>query len=121
MNNLQVLTAHREAIRGLSFSPDDSRFVSASDDSTLKIWAFDEAREEKTLKGECAARKPVKAGYMPFDVIVRTFVDVFHISGHNWDAKCVEWHPWKGLIVSGSKDNLVKFWDPRSGGNLATL
>lgn len=57
MNNLKVLPAHREAVRDLSFSPDDARFVSASDDSTLKIWAFDEAREEKTLKGEdCLAR-----------------------------------------------------------------
>ncbi|MCO5575621.1 hypothetical protein L7F22_029423 [Adiantum nelumboides] len=90
MNNLKVLPAHREAVRDLSFSPDDARFVSASDDSTLKIWAFDEAREEKTLKG------------------------------HGWDVKCVDWHPFKGLLVSGSKDNLVKFWDPRSGGNLTT-
>lgn len=90
MNNLQILTAHREAIRDLSFSPDDSRFVSASDDSTMKLWAFEEAREEKSLKG------------------------------HGWDVKCVDWHPYKGLIVSGSKDNLVKFWDPRSAGNLAT-
>jgi polyadenylation factor subunit 2 len=90
MNNLQILTAHREAVRDLSFSPDDSRFVSASDDSTMKIWAFEEAREEKSLKG------------------------------HGWDVKCVDWHPFKGLIASGSKDNLVKFWDPRSGGNLAT-
>lgn len=90
MNNLQILTAHREAVRDLSFSPDDSRFVSASDDSTMKIWAFEEAREEKSLKG------------------------------HGWDVKCCDWHPYKGLIVSGSKDNLVKFWDPRSGGNLAT-
>jgi polyadenylation factor subunit 2 len=90
MNNLQILTAHREAVRDLSFSPDDGKFVSASDDSTMKIWAFEEAREEKSLKG------------------------------HGWDVKCVDWHPYKGLIVSGSKDNLVKFWDPRSGGNLAT-
>jgi polyadenylation factor subunit 2 len=91
MNNLQAFEGHREAIRGLSFSPDDARFVTAADDSTLKIWAFDEAREEMTLKG------------------------------HGWDVKCVDWHPSKGLIVSGSKDNLVCFWDPRTGTNLSTL
>ena len=52
MNNLQAFQGHREAIRALSFSPDDQRFVSASDDSTMKIWGFDEAREEKALTGE---------------------------------------------------------------------
>lgn len=90
MNNLQVITAHREAVRDLSFSPDDTRFVTASDDSTMKLWSFEEAREESTLKG------------------------------HGWDVKCVDWHPFKGLLASGSKDNLVKFWDPRTGTTLAT-
>ena len=51
MNNLQAFPGHRDAIRGLSFAPDDQRFVTASDDSTLKIWGFDEAQEESTLKG----------------------------------------------------------------------
>ncbi|KAG8967051.1 pre-mRNA cleavage and polyadenylation factor (CPF) complex subunit [Tulasnella sp. 419] len=91
MNNVAAWQAHREAVRGLSFSPDDTRFVSASDDSKLRIWAFEEMREEKTL------------------------------AGHGWDVKCVEWHPTKGLLASGSKDNLVKFWDPRTGRALSTL
>jgi polyadenylation factor subunit 2 len=26
-----------------------------------------------------------------------------------------------GLLVSGSKDNLIKFWDPRTGTALTTL
>ncbi|KAL4399183.1 pre-mRNA cleavage and polyadenylation factor (CPF) complex subunit [Malassezia pachydermatis] len=91
MNNVQAYTGHRDAIRGMSFAPDDQRFVTASDDSTLKIWGFDEAQEESTLKG------------------------------HGWEVKCVEWHPTQALLVSGSKDNLVKFWDPRSGGELGTF
>lgn len=41
--------------------------------------------------------------------------------GHGWDVKCVEWHPTKGLLASGSKDNLIKFWDPRTGTVLSTL
>ena len=91
MNNLQAFPGHRDAIRGLSFAPDDQRFVTASDDSTLKIWSFDEAQEESTLKG------------------------------HGWEVKCVQWHPTQALLVSGSKDNLVKFWDPRSGVDLGTF
>ncbi|KAJ7651873.1 WD40-repeat-containing domain protein [Mycena rosella] len=93
MNNLaawQGSTSH-EAIRGLSFSPDDRRFATASDDSSVRIWSFQERRVESVL------------------------------TGHGWDVKCVEWHPTKGLLVSGSKDNDIKFWDPRTGTVLSTL
>ncbi|KAL0580675.1 pre-mRNA cleavage and polyadenylation factor (CPF) complex subunit [Marasmius crinis-equi] len=93
MNNLTAWqgSSSREAIRGISFSPDDRRFATASDDRTVRIWAFEESRVESVL------------------------------DGHGWDVKCVQWHPSKGLIVSGSKDNQIKFWDPRSGTILSTL
>lgn len=52
MNNLTAWQAHREAVRDISFSPDDRRFATASDDSTIKIWAFDESKEESVLTGE---------------------------------------------------------------------
>jgi polyadenylation factor subunit 2 len=55
MNNLAAWAGHREAIRGLSYSPDDARFATCSDDQTIKIWAFDEMREEKTLTGTLAS------------------------------------------------------------------
>ncbi|KAI3605045.1 polyadenylation factor subunit 2 [Moniliophthora roreri] len=93
MNNLTAWqgSSSREAIRGISFSPDDRRFATASDDSSVRIWAFEESRVESVL------------------------------TGHGWDVKCVQWHPTKGLLVSGSKDNMIKFWDPRTGTVLTTL
>ena len=51
MNNLTAWQGHREAIRGLSFSPNDGRFATASDDSTIRIWDFEESREERVLTG----------------------------------------------------------------------
>ena len=51
MNNLTAWQGHREAIRGLSFSPNDGRFATASDDSTIRIWAFEDSREERILTG----------------------------------------------------------------------
>jgi polyadenylation factor subunit 2 len=109
MNNLTAWNGHREAIRGLSFSPDDSRFATASDDSTVRIWSFEEQREERVLTGS-------------YHLLVLRLSHIDQrLKGHGWDVKCVEWHPTKGLLVSGSKDNLIKFWDPRTGTCLSTL
>jgi len=51
MNNLVAWSGHHEAIRSISFSPDDGKFATASDYSTLKIWSFEERREERVLTG----------------------------------------------------------------------
>ncbi|XP_046687865.1 LOW QUALITY PROTEIN: pre-mRNA 3' end processing protein WDR33-like [Homalodisca vitripennis] len=93
MNNVKMFLAHKEAIRGISFSPSDSKFATCSDDGTIKIWDFQRCQEERTLRG------------------------------HGADVKCVHWHPQKGLVISGSKDNQqpVKLWDPKTGQSLATL
>ncbi|KAE8752266.1 hypothetical protein FOCC_FOCC001059 [Frankliniella occidentalis] len=76
-----------------SFSPSDSKFATCSDDGTIRVWDFLRCHEERILRG------------------------------HGADVKCVDWHPQKGLIVSGSKDNQqpVKLWDPKTGQSLATL
>lgn len=49
-----------------------------------------------------------------------TPTSLFGHSGHGQDVRCVDWHPTKGLIVSGSTDDKVSFWDPRSGQALAS-
>ncbi|TKA61451.1 Polyadenylation factor subunit 2 [Cryomyces minteri] len=90
-NNVKAFQAHNDPVRDLAFSPTDSKFVTASDDASLKIWDFAGGVEESTL------------------------------TGHQWDAKSVDWHPTKGLLVSGSKDHQVKLWDPRTGRSLTTL
>lgn len=93
MNNVQMYEAHHEPIRGLSFSPTDNKFASCSDDGLVKIWDFYRCSEEKVLRG------------------------------HGADVKCIEWHPYKSLVVSGSKDSQqpVKLWDPRTGNSLTTM
>jgi len=53
MNNLTAWQGSnsKEAVRGISFSPDDGRFATASDDSSVRIWSFHESRVEKMLTG----------------------------------------------------------------------
>ncbi|RMX45751.1 hypothetical protein pdam_00004175 [Pocillopora damicornis] len=93
MNNVKMYEAHKEPIRGLSFSPTDQKFASCSDDGLVKIWDFYRCSEERVLRG------------------------------HGADVKCVDWHPTKSLVVSGSKDSQqpIKLWDPRTGYALTTL
>lgn len=119
MNNVKVFRAHDEvfffrfflelyqsqAVRDLKFSRTDQKMVTCSDEVNIKIWDFATTTEEGQLEG------------------------------HGWDVKCVDWHPVSSLIVSGSKDNLVKIprflsfilhltsylWDAKSLTNVATL
>lgn len=90
-NNVKSIQAHTDPVRDLAFAPTDTKFVTAADDATLKIFDFAGGVEEAVL------------------------------TGHQWDAKCVDWHPTKGLLVSGSKDHQIKLWDPRTGRCLTTL
>ena len=90
-NNVKVFQAHSDGIRGLAFAPTDAKFVTGADDATLKVFDFAAGVEDLELKG------------------------------HQWEVRCVDWHPRKGLLVSGSKDHSVKLWDPRNGRCLTTL
>ncbi|KAJ1916773.1 WD repeat-containing protein 33 [Mycoemilia scoparia] len=91
LSNVKAFQGHQGVVRDLSFCPTDIKFASASDDGTLKIWDFNEGKDECSLVG------------------------------HGWDVRCVDWHPQKGLLASGSKDNTVKLWDPRTAQCLKTL
>ncbi|KAL2440792.1 Polyadenylation factor subunit 2 [Exophiala dermatitidis] len=91
LNNPHQFKGHDAPIRDIAFAPSDTKFVTASDDNTLKIWDFTSSTNESTFKE------------------------------HGWDVKACDWHPSKGLVVSGSKDHSVRLWDPRTTRNLTTL
>ncbi len=93
MNQVKMFQAHKEPVRSVSFSPTDNKFASCSDDGTVRVWDFLSCTEERVLRG------------------------------HGSDVKCVDWHPTKGLLASGSKDNQqpVKIWEPKTGAVLCTL
>lgn len=58
--NLELLNdavAHREAVRGICFSPTDLKFCTCSDDATLKIWDFGTCQVDKVMSGGWAIAK----------------------------------------------------------------
>ncbi|ORD99475.1 FY [Hepatospora eriocheir] len=85
MSNLNAIeNVHSEGIKDMSFSWNDNNFLTASDDATIKIIDTNTCKVLNTLKG------------------------------HNWDIRKAQYHDMYSLIVSGGKDNLLKFWDPRA-------
>mmetsp|Transcript_76707 Transcript_76707/g.89128 ORF Transcript_76707/g.89128 Transcript_76707/m.89128 type:complete len:428 (+) Transcript_76707:33-1316(+) len=74
--------SHKEPVKEITLCFTDLKFASCSEDKTLKIWDIETRKAEKTLHG--------------------------HVS----DVITCDWHPYKGLIASGSKDASIKFWDP---------
>ncbi|VDL59178.1 unnamed protein product [Hymenolepis diminuta] len=93
MNNVQAYQAHKMPIRGVSFSPFDDKFVTCSDDATVRVWDFLQCIEERALRG------------------------------HGSDVRSIAWHPYKSLVISGSKDaqQPIKLWDPKTGEAITTL
>ncbi|KAK6364045.1 pre-mRNA cleavage and polyadenylation factor (CPF) complex subunit [Exophiala oligosperma] len=91
LNNPHQFKGHDAPIRDIAFAPGDTKFVTASDDNTCKIWDFTSSAVESVFKD------------------------------HGWDVKACDWHPTKALIVSGSKDHSVRLWDPRTSRSLTTL
>ena len=93
MNMVAQFKAHKDPIRGVSWAPTSRKFCTGSDDASVRIFDLETLTEEQVMRG------------------------------HGADVKTVNWHPYKGLIASGSKDNQqpIKLWDPRSGKNLSTM
>lgn len=85
------LQKHSDTITDISFSINDTKYVSSSDDKTSKISDFNTGIVEVNFKE--------------------------HLS----DVKSCDWNPYKNVIASGGKDKLVKLWDPASKRVVDTL
>ena len=72
---------HEDWIRDLTWSPDGTRVVSASDDGSAIIWSVD--------KGEVLHK----------------------MEGHDDYVRTVDWHPNGHEIITGSDDQLMITWD----------
>lgn len=91
LKEMDKSTNEYEPFKEISISPTDQKFVTCSEDKTLKIWDLPRKIIEKEL------------------------------SGHGNDITSCEWHPFQSLVASGSKDHSIKLWCPRSGEELATI
>ena len=82
---------HSLGANDAAYSPDGTRFVTAGDDKTVKVWRFSDGHLLETLHG------------------------------HDQWVRAVAWSPDGQYIGSCSWDNTVRVWNPDTGEELLTI
>jgi WD40 repeat protein len=130
---LRTLEGHINRVNSVALAPDGKTAVSASSDSTLRVWNLVSGICLRTLRGH---RKSVRAVALAADG--RTAVSGSHdnmlrvwdlahgecvrtLKGHtNW-VNAVALTPDGKLAVSASADGTLRVWDVSSGASVRTL
>ncbi len=86
-----TFTGHSQAVRSVTFSPDQKILATASDDKTIKLWN------------------------------VNTLQEICTLFGHTSAVKSVAFSSDSQLLASGSWDKTVKIWDVKTGKEICTL
>ncbi|CAH0489433.1 unnamed protein product [Peronospora farinosa] len=125
---MAVLRGHSAAIYGASFSPDNRFALTASADSTVRLWSM-------AAKSNLVVYRS-HHGYPVWDVTFAPLGYYFatcsmdrtarlwstdHVTplrvfaGHLSDVDCVRFHPNHNYLATGSSDKTVRLWDVQSG------
>jgi WD40 repeat protein len=127
------MKGHDGVINGCAFSPDGRRVVSASFDTTLKIWDPVTGAEQATLTGHegvvigcdvspdgrliasASGDGTLKLWDAAGGEALRT------LRGHAGDVRSCAFSPDGKLVVSASADRTLRIWDTASGREAGTL
>jgi len=122
-----TLHGHRMPVTKVLFHPVFSVVVSASEDSTIKVWDYEAGQFERTLKGHtdavqdlafngdgtmlasCSADLSIKLWDFEQSTCVKT------LNGHDHNVSCVIFLPSGNALLSCSRDKSIKMWDIASG------
>lgn len=122
--------AHNERIYKLAITSDDTRFISASADNTLKVWDLESGKLLHTLEGHLDrveavvtyknGQRAISGGW---DETIKVWdlvrgEEITTLPGHTSEREHFENYVLsllviesKNLLISGSRDSTIKIWD----------
>jgi len=124
---------HSNVINFMSFSPDATKVITASDDKTLKLWDVNTGKEMGTFIGHCdsvigcafspdgkkvlsASRDKTLKGWD-----VNNFAEILTFTGHVGAITACAIHPNGIWLLSASMDGTIKLWDIETGAEIRTF
>ena len=124
---------HSGAISSLTFSPDGTRIVSGSYDSTLQLWNAVDGVHIATLRGHSGVVYSV--AYSPdasrivsgsWDCTVQLWRStsgsrIAKLKGHSGAVYSVAFSPDNAHVISGSWDCTVRLWNSTTGTSVVTF
>jgi len=128
-----TLVGHRSPITAVCFHPSFNLVVSASEDSSIKVWDYDSGKIERTLQSHTDAVQDVcfnpagtLLGSCSADLSIKvwnfeTFENSKTLLGHDHNVSSVRFMPSGDFIVSASRDKKIKVWEIATGYCVKTL
>ncbi|BGO89457.1 hypothetical protein NBRC10512v2_001415 [Rhodotorula toruloides] len=123
-----TLSGHRSPITRVTFHPLFSAVVSASEDSTLKVWDWESGDFERTVKGHTKAVQDVdfdsKGNLLvscSSDLTIKLWdtnndwKNIRTLHGHDHSISTARFLPNDDFIVSASRDRTIRIWEVASG------
>jgi WD40 repeat protein len=137
---------HTSAIRGLAFTSDGRRLISAGEDKVIRIWSVQTGRVEQTLRGEIARGQDGKIMAIALSSDDRTLASAGYLTGqgradvgairlHSLPSGeitdlltgsgnvtlCLAFSPRDELLASGSADFSARIWNVASRRLIKTI
>ncbi|KAJ8519222.1 hypothetical protein ONZ45_g3810 [Pleurotus djamor] len=133
-----TLVGHRDKINAVCFHPLYPVVVSASVDSTAKIWDWESGELERTLKSHTkqvtALTEVIAALIACLDLVTCSddlFIKLWNVAeeyknfstlrGHEHSISSVRFLPGDARVVSSSRDHTVRVWDVQTTHCIKTL